>query len=164
MKWEISLERLTHLISLRLIHLVPYGWQPLVPYVDETLFHSFIEESSGVRRGWRISSSNAEPRIREDSGANNRRSRLMTFQSLNSWPHLCLMLQCCWSITACWTHINSGIHGESNHTELSLPGLLYKPFDIWGQMFKSQSWRSWRVLDREELRRCMPWQSLAESL
>ena len=40
--------------------------------MDETLFHSFFEESSGVRRGWRISSSNAEPRTRKDSGANNK--------------------------------------------------------------------------------------------
>lgn len=44
----------------------------LVPYADETLYHSFFGESSGVRRGWRISSSNAEPQTRKDSGANNK--------------------------------------------------------------------------------------------
>lgn len=64
------------------------------------------------------------------------------------------MLKCYWSLTACWTHINSGICGESNHIQVNWLGWVHKAFDIWGQMFISESWRSCHVSDRKELRRC----------
>lgn len=82
-----------------------------------------------------------------------RKSSLIAFQFLAFWPHFSFMLKCYWSITAFWTHINSGICGESNHTQLNWLGWVHKAFDIWGQMYKSESWRSGHVSDREELRR-----------
>ena len=82
-----------------------------------------------------------------------RKCSLIAFQFSDLRPHFSFMLKCYWSITACRTHINSGICGESNHTQLNWPGWTHKAFDIWGQMYKSGSWRSWHVSDREELRR-----------
>lgn len=82
-----------------------------------------------------------------------RKSGLVIFQFLNFWPHFSFMWKCYWSITACWTHINSGKCAESNHTQLNWLGRVHRAFDIWGQMFKSESWRSWHVSDRKELTR-----------
>lgn len=82
-----------------------------------------------------------------------RKSGLVIFQFLNFWPHFSFMWKCYWNITACWTHINSGICAESNHTQLNWLGRVHRAFDIWGQMFKSESWRSWHVSDRKELTR-----------
>lgn len=44
------------------------------------------------------------------------------------------------------TLILESMVNESHRAEFAR--LAAEAFDIWGQMFKSQSWRSWRVLDR----------------